>query len=253
MVAALAAATAVFAMPAGSASAHSLASSSVTIELADDHMTGEVSLAVASLDEAFEPALRSDVLSDDAYAAQVLVYLDDHLTVTGVDGTVWQETYSVLRRETVEGIETIDVELAFDVAAVDPAQFTITYDAIVEADDAHEAVLVLVDATNRVSTPGVFTSDGPSIAIGQGTSDDGLGASLARLWPVLPVAVLLFAGGLRWRERARAADRTNRRGPALGISRASLATTPGGLASLRLSVRSRAHRPRLTADHWSRP
>lgn len=190
----------------------------MTIELTAQDMTGEISLAVASLDEAFAADRRSDVLSEEAYAAQVIAYLDDHLTVAGIDGTVWQEAYTDLRRQTVEGIETIDVDLEFESAAGDPSQFTIAYDAIIEADADHEAVLVLVDATNRVSTPGVFTSDNPSIAIGRGTSDDGFGATVGRLWPVLPAAVLLFAVGLRWREGARADSRSRRGARAIGAS-----------------------------------
>lgn len=186
MVAAFTAATAVFATPTGNASAHSLASSSVTIELAVDDMTGEISLAVASLDQALDPAGRSDVLAEEAYAAHVAAYLDDHLTVAGIDGTVWQETYTALRRETVEGIETIDVDVEFDVTATDPSQFTITYDAIVEADADHDAVLVLVDATNRVSTPGVFTGDDTSITIGEE-------ALVARPWSTVGIVGIVAA------------------------------------------------------------
>lgn len=173
VVAALAATTAAVVAAPGSASAHSLASSSVTIELTTDDMTGEVSLAVASLDQAFDDDQRSDVLTDEAYAAQVIDYLDEHLTVTGRDGSVWAEHYENFQRRTVEGIETIDVELSVDVTG-DPSEFTIGYDAIIEAVPAHAAVLVVVDATNRASTPGVFTGDDTTITIGEGASPVGV-------------------------------------------------------------------------------
>lgn len=175
VVAALAAATAAVVALPGSASAHSLASSSVTIELTDDDMTGTISVPVASLDQAFDAAHRSTVLDVDAYATQVLAYLDDHLTVAGTDGIVWPEHYADYVRQSVEGIETIAVGVAFDVAGDDPSDFTISYDAIIEALPDHQAVLVFVDATNRASTPGVFTATEPSITIGDGSATIAVG------------------------------------------------------------------------------
>lgn len=211
-VAALAAAAAAVAAAPGSASAHSLASSSVTIELTTDDMSGSISLAVASLDTAFDETHRSDSLTDEQYAAQVIAYLDEHLQVQGPDGTVWTDHYSTLERHSVEGIETIAVDVAFDVDGGDPTAFTITYDAIIEADAAHEAVLVFVDATNRASTPGVFRQDDASITIGEGAAGTGVadmvghgfhhvldGADhLLFLLTLLLPAPLLVADG-RWR------------------------------------------------------
>lgn len=175
-------------------------------------MTGGVSLAVGSIDLAFDSAHRSDALSEEAYAAQVVAYLDAHLTISGPDGTVWQEQYDTPDRRTVEGIETIRVNLSVDVADEDPGDFTIVYDAIIEAVPDHEAVLVLVDATNRASTPGVFTANDPSIAIGDGSADvaisdmawygfhhvlDGADHLLFLLTLLLPAPLMAAAG--RWR------------------------------------------------------
>ncbi|HAP75872.1 MAG TPA: hypothetical protein DCR14_07280, partial [Acidimicrobiaceae bacterium] len=194
------------------ASAHSLASSAVTIELSEHGMTGDIALAVGSLDQAFDEAHRSDALTADAYAAQVTAYLDEHLTITGAGGTEWPEQYTDFDRQTVEGIETIRVGLTVDVAGDDPSEFTIAYDAIIEAVPGHEAVLVLVDATNSASTPGVFTDDEPTITIGDGSADvaisdmawfgfhhvlDGADHLLFLLTLLLPAPLMAAAG--RWR------------------------------------------------------
>lgn len=41
----------------------------------------------------------------------------------------------------VEGIESFSVDVAHDLAGTDPASFTIAYDAIAEADPAHQFVM----------------------------------------------------------------------------------------------------------------
>ncbi len=212
VAAALAAATAAVAAAPGSASAHTLASSSLRIELSADDMSGSLTVAVASLDLALDAANRSDVLSDDEYAAQAIGYLQTHLVVEGADGTEWPEQITNVERQTVEGIETFAVELDFDVVGDDPSAFTITYDGIIEAVPEHEAVLVFVDATNRASTPGVFRQDDTTITIGHDTPATGL-ADMVRygfhhvlegadhllfvLALVLPAPLMASAG--RWR------------------------------------------------------
>ena len=158
----------------GTASAHTLANSSVTIELTDHDASGTIALAVASLDKTFETGDRSDDLSAAAYQTQFTTYLDEHLTVRGADGVAWPEHYSNYVRQTVEGIETISVDVDFDIGTADPADFAITYDAIIEAVPDHEAVLVFVDATNRASTPGVFTASDDTLTIGDGATAVGL-------------------------------------------------------------------------------
>lgn len=215
VVAALAAATAAVVAAPGSASAHTLASSSLTIELTTDDMSGSLSVAVASLDLALDPASRSDVLGADEYAASAVDYLESHLTVRGTDGVEWPDHVTSVRRETVEGIETFAVEFDVDVVGDDPSAFTIAYDGIIEAVPDHEAVLVLVDATNRASTPGVFRHADTTIAIGDGATSTGV-ADMVRhgfhhvvagadhllflLTLLLPAPLMVSAG--RWRRGA---------------------------------------------------
>ena len=197
---------------AGTASAHSLASSSVTIEETDAGLIGTISLAVGSLDRAFDAEHRCDTLSPGEYATQVVAYLDDHLEIRGTDGTLWPESYSNLERQTAEGIETISVDLAADIGATDRADFTVSYDAIIEAVPDHEAVLVVVNAANQASTPGVFTVDTSSIDVGDGSSGvamldmarfgfhhvlDGADHLLFLLTLLLPAPLIAVAG--RWR------------------------------------------------------
>lgn len=212
VVTALAAATAAVAAAPGSASAHSFASSTVRIELTVDDMSGSVTVAVASLDLAFDEANRPDVLDADRYAAQAIAYLESHLEIHGTDGTEWPEHVTNLERRTVERIETITATLDVDVVGDDPSAFTIDYDAIIEAVPDHEAVLVFVDATNRASTPGVFSQADTTISIGHGATATGL-ADMVRygfhhvldgadhllflLTLLLPAPLVVSAG--RWR------------------------------------------------------
>jgi len=225
VVAALAATTAAVVAAPGSASAHTLDNSTVEIELTEDGMSGSVSLSVTALDQAFDAAHRSDVLSDEAYAAQVIAYLDEHLVVTGGDDTVWTEHYTDPERRSVEGIETIDLDITFDVVSGDPTAFTIDYDAIIEAVPAHSAVLVVVDATNRASTPGVFTGDDTSITVGEGTPTAGVADMIGHgFHHVLDGADhLLFLLTLLLPAPLIAADRRWRRGSGLVRSMRSVA------------------------------
>ena len=102
----------------------------------------------------------------DSYADAVLAYLDEHLTVTGADGTPWTETYTDVIRESVEGIESLSVDVAIDPGSADPSAFTISYDGIMEADPTHEAVVVLTDAAGDISTAGVLDASDSSLQIG---------------------------------------------------------------------------------------
>ncbi len=178
--AAFAALTLSLALAPGLASAHTLTNSTVKLVVGEHDLTGTVTLAVATLDQAFGVDQRSDVVSADAYAAHVIRYVDAHLDVDGTDGRAWVETYSNLVRQTTEGIETITIDVEVDADDAPPVDFTITYDAVVEAVPGHEAVLVLERAGGSVSTPGVFTADRRTIDIGEHSDDVGF-ADMIRL------------------------------------------------------------------------
>lgn len=169
--AALAALTLSVVFAPSAASAHTLANSTVKLVIGEQSLTGTITLAVATLDQAFGADQRSAVVSVDEYATQVIDYVDLHLDVEGNDGAAWAERYSNLVRRTTEGIETITLDVEVNPHGADPADFAITYDAVIDAVPGHEAVLVLESATGSVSTPGVFTSDRSTIAIGTATPD----------------------------------------------------------------------------------
>jgi hypothetical protein len=194
-----------------SASAHSLDSSTIAMRLSQTSAEATVSVALETLDEALgtDYATTADV---SQYADEVIAYLDEHLTVTGTDGTTWTQTYTNPVRESVEGIASFSVDVALDTAGTDPSSFTITYDAIIEADPAHQVVLVLTDATGEISTAGVLTATDGTLTIGD-TAGTGIadmigygfhhvlqGADhLLFLITLLLVAPLVAAG--RWQRR----------------------------------------------------
>jgi HupE / UreJ protein len=194
------------------ASAHSLDSSTVSVHVGEDSVDATVSIALETLDEALgtDYATATDV---GQYADEVIAYLDEHLTVTGADGTAWTETYANATRESVEGIQSFSVDVALDTAGADPSSFTIAYDAIIEADATHQAVIVLTDAAGEVSTPGVLTASDTTVHLGD-TPAAGLADMLGYgyhhvlegadhllfLITLLLVAPLVVTAG-RWRRR----------------------------------------------------
>ena len=203
------------------ASAHSLDSSTLAVTVDADSVDTTVSVALDTLDEALgtDYAASTDV---DSYADTVISYLDEHLTVTGTDGTQWTETWSNPVRESVEGIESFSVDVTLDPGSADPADFTIAYDAIIEADPTHEAVVVLTDQAGDISTAGVLSASDRTLAIGDtadvGTADMvGLGLHhvlegadhLLFLVTLLLVAPLVAVAG-RWRRRERVAPTLGR-------------------------------------------
>lgn len=137
----------------------------------EDDLTGTVTLAVATLDRVFGLDQRSGALSVDKYAAQVTSYIDSHLKIHGNDGKVWAESYANPVRLETEGIETISIDFVVDPGSAQPAAFSITYDAVIEAVAGHEAVLVLENAGGVISTPGVFASNRHTVDIGENTAD----------------------------------------------------------------------------------
>lgn len=80
---------------ATAADAHSLDSSTISVVVGDDSADATVSVAVDTL----EQVLGDDDLSTD----EIVAYLDEHLGVTGADGSTWTETWSGAVREQVEG------------------------------------------------------------------------------------------------------------------------------------------------------
>lgn len=156
LVAASAVAALLFVLfPPSAAWAHSLDSSTISIRATGDSVHATISFAIETLDEALGANYTgaSDV---DNYAEEIVAYIDDHLTVTSIDGAVWAETYSNPARESVEGIESFSVDVAFDVGNSATSNFTIAYDAIAEALPNHETVVVLTDANNDISSPGIL-------------------------------------------------------------------------------------------------
>ena len=154
----------------GAANAHSLGSSTIAVRVTDDSVDATISLAIETLDE----ALGTDHLDEvdlDVYSHDVIAYLDDHLTVTSVDGTEWGETYTNPVRESVEGIESFSVVVTFDTSGSDTSDFVIDYDAIIEAVAGHEAVVVLTDSNDDISTPGIIDSTNPTLEINDTSTD----------------------------------------------------------------------------------
>ena len=151
------------------ASAHSLDSSTIAVRVGDDAAEATISVAAQTLDQA---------LGSAATDAEVVAYLDEHLTVTGADGAAWGERYGAVTREAVEDIDSLSVVVRLDPGDASTARFTIAYDAVIEAVPAHEAVVVLTDSAGDISTPGVITASAPDLAIADGARSVALGDML---------------------------------------------------------------------------
>ena len=185
------------------ASAHSPGSSTIAVRVDDGAAEATISIAAKTLDRAIGGGLTD---------AQVIAYLDEHLTITGADGTTWGESYGAVERETVEGIDSLSVVVRLDPGDAGTARFTIAYDPIIEAIPAHEAVVVLTDSADEISTPGVLTASQPSLAVTDGAQAVPLGDMLRHgfhhvlegadhllflLTLLLPAPLVAVAG--RWR------------------------------------------------------
>lgn len=142
------------------AEAHSRSSSTIAVQVLDDGVSATISIATTAMAEALETS------AGDLEAEQVVEYLDEHMSATGADGTDWEETYSDPVRETVEGIDSlrIDVELVSD--GVGAAGFMLRYDAVIADVDGHEAVVVLTDVDGEISTAGVLDASTRFLAVG---------------------------------------------------------------------------------------
>ena len=167
-VALAAAAVAVLCLLPTAADAHSLDSSTIAVRIDGDGSAGAtVSLALETLDQALGTSYADDA-DVSAYAADVIAYLDQHLTVTGSDGTVWGETWSDARTESVEGIQSFSVDVALDPGTSETDRFTLAYDAVIEAVADHQAVVVLTDSAGDISTAGVIDASHRVLSITDG-------------------------------------------------------------------------------------
>ncbi len=144
------------------ASAHSLDSTTVSVHVAEDRVDATLTLPLQTLAEALG--------TDEVDTGDALAYVTDHLTVTGADGATWADTVTDSATRTVDGIESLVVDVAFDSGSADTSSFVVSYDGILEAVPGHEAVVVLTDAAGDVSTPGVIDAVGESVTIGDATA-----------------------------------------------------------------------------------
>jgi len=153
-----------------SAQAHSLESSTISVHVTDDAVSARISLAVATLDDALGTDYAS-AADAGSYSDAVTTYLADHLTVTAADGSTWGETWDAVTRTSVEGVDSLTTTVTFATGTSNTADFTIAYDAIIEAIASHEAVVVLTAADGSISTPGIITSAGDVVHIGANAAD----------------------------------------------------------------------------------
>lgn len=161
-------------LPSTAAQAHSLESSTISAHVTDGGVDATVTIAVETLEE----ATGLDLSSADAATSsdEVVEYLAEHLAATSTDGTAWGETWSDVTRETVDGIDSLSVDVTFATGTSDTSAFELTYDAVIEAVPGHEAVVVLTDADGTVSTPGVLTAADDTLTVttaAAGTSSGG--------------------------------------------------------------------------------
>ncbi len=124
------------------ASAHSLDSSTISTRVGDDGVDATLTIAFETLEEAMGTTYTSDQNVDE-YADEITDYLADHLSVTSADGTEWGESVANVTRETVEGIDSLSVDVTFDTSGSDTSRFEIAYDAVIEAVPDHEAVVIV--------------------------------------------------------------------------------------------------------------
>lgn len=169
----LLAALAAVVVPATAAGAHSLDSSTISAHVhADGTVDATLSVAVETLDTALGTSWTADT-DLTTYAAQVDAYLADHLALTDATGSALEKTFSGASVESVEGITSYTVDVAFTStgAATDSSSLTLSYDAVIEAVADHEAVVVLTDAAGEISTAGVLTSGSDSLQlVGEATT-----------------------------------------------------------------------------------
>lgn len=161
-------------LPSTPAQAHSLESSTISAHVTDGGVDATVTIAVETLLE----ATGLDLSSTDAAASSddVVKYLDEHLAATSTDGTVWGETWSDVTLESVDGIDSVSVDVTFATGTSDTSAFELTYDAVIEVVPGHEAVVVLTDADGTVSTPGVLTAADDTLTIATSAAGTSSGA-----------------------------------------------------------------------------
>lgn len=155
------------------AQAHSLDSSTVSVHVDESGADATITISTATLDQAL--GTNADALSARAYSDAVVAYLEQHVVVTGADGSAWAETWSPAAQTTVEGIDSTQVDVAFDTGGADPSAFTLDFDAVIEAVAGHEAVVVLTDAAGEVATAGVISSVGDTVTVGGAATGDTAG------------------------------------------------------------------------------
>ncbi len=156
------------------ASAHSLDSSSIWVQAGEDDARLTISFALETFDQGYGTGMldTADGVLGSPTSVDLVATVTDHLTLTDGDGAVATPVLESTARETVEGIESFTVVFRYD--GVEPDEFTISYDLILDVVAGHEAVVVLSTVDGDISTPGVLTSDAPSLTIAGDTATVGV-------------------------------------------------------------------------------
>ena len=146
------------------AGAHSLTSSTIAVTVAESSVEATISLPLKTLDRAMGTGYASDTdISGDVH--EIEAYLAEHLSAADADGTAWAVTFDDTERETIEGVDSLTVDVAFATGDSGTDEFTLAYDGIIDAVGDHEAVVVLIDSVGDISTAGVIDAEHETLEI----------------------------------------------------------------------------------------
>ena len=146
------------------AGAHSLTSSTIAVTIDERAVDATITLPLKTLDTAMGTDYASDPdISGDV--DEIEAYLAGHLSATATDGTVWTASFDDAERETIEGVDSLSVDVSFATGDSSTEAFSLDYDGIIEAVDGHEAVVVLTDSAGDISTAGVLDAEHQALTI----------------------------------------------------------------------------------------
>ncbi len=156
-------------LPTSLVYAHSLDSSTLTINIEQEVVEAEVYIALENLDKVLGTDYSSQSSPNES-AETAINYVDQHFSITGLNGQQWPKTFKQPVQEQIEDNDYFKLPVTFDAGLSNPNNFTIKYDAIIEADPKHRATIVLNNQDDEVKTVGILSYSRTTIDIGEVTT-----------------------------------------------------------------------------------
>ncbi len=140
--------------------AHEAGTTALDISVGEDETTIQFDLPLVELEQVLGIHISTDALGLSLDRDLIVTYVVDHLAVVSENGNEWPEVVGPLTAVRVDGSDYLRLVVALEVDATNLERSVVSYDGVLEVDDAHVIIVTLTKdrSTNVIGVIDSHTS-----------------------------------------------------------------------------------------------